>query len=41
MRIVLLTYFTDEETGLEKSGNLEKSGKVLKNIEVASARTEL
>lgn len=31
MRNILLTYATGEETGLEKSGNLEKSGKVFNN----------
>lgn len=38
-RKVLLTYFTDEETGLKKSGNLEKPGEVFNDIELVSART--
>lgn len=39
MRKVLLTWFTDEETGLEKSGNLEKSGRVLSDMVLVSARS--
>lgn len=41
MRNILLTYVTGEETGLEKSGNLEKSGKVFNDTELVSARTEI
>lgn len=41
MRNILLTYVTGEETGLEKSGNLEKSGKVFNDTESVSARTEI
>ena len=39
-RTVLLTYFTDEETGLKKSSNLEKSGEMFNDIELVSARLE-
>lgn len=38
-RKLLLTYFTDEETGLKKSGNLEKPGEVFNDIELVSTRT--
>lgn len=34
----VLTYFTDKKTGLEKSGNSEKSGEVFSDIELVKCQ---
>lgn len=41
MKKVILTYFTDKETSLEKLGNLEKSGKVFNDKDLVCARTKI